>query len=467
MAGVGAARLTVLLRPSLAGTGPAYAAIAAGLRGLALDGRLPPGARLPSERELAAVLGLSRTTVTAAYDVLRADGYLHSARGAGSRVALPAGRPARPEAAVSSGADRLDLTVAALPAPAVLLDAVTEAAADLRPLLAGHGLHPLGLPDLREAIAAHLSARGLRTTVEQILVTNGALHGWDLLLRSLTRPGDRVLVEEPTYPAVLDAVVAHRLRAVPLPVDSEGWDRTVRAGAAKVAHLTPDFHNPTGFHADSRRRRAVLAALRGAVVVADETFVDVGHPDAPDHPPLASLGPGVVTLGSMSKAFWAGLRIGWVRAEPELVLRLAQSRAGQDLAGPVLDQLVAVRMLARSAEVLPARRRLLQQQRDALVAAMAEHLPTWQVAVPRGGMVLWYELPGAFSTRLATLGQQDGIRLTAGPRFTLGGHHDRRLRLPFTMPASSAGAVAAALAGLVAQLDDVGATTVVPSRWTA
>src|SRR6478736_5136185 len=135
-------QLVELLTPWL-GTGPTYRAVAAGLRGLALDGRLPVGSRLPSERDLAAALSVGRNTITAAYDVLRAEGYLRSDHGAGSRIAVPAEIPPRPDAEPGAELDVLDLTVAAMPAPGLLLDAVERAAAALPPLLAGHGLYPL------------------------------------------------------------------------------------------------------------------------------------------------------------------------------------------------------------------------------------------------------------------------------------------------------------------------------------
>ncbi len=250
-------QLVELLRPWL-GSGPAYLALASGLRGLALDGRLPVGTRVPSERELAVALAVARNTVTAAYDVLRQEGYLRSDHGAGSRIAIPAAVPARPDAEPGATADLLDLTVAALPAPGLLLDAVERATIALRPLLAGHGLYPLGVPALRESVARHLSARGLATRSEHVLITNGALHGWDLVLRTLASPGDRVLVEQPTYPAVLDAVLAHRMRLLALPVTAAGWDLPTATSA-----LGPHHARRSEPHRPAREQRTTRAAAPG------------------------------------------------------------------------------------------------------------------------------------------------------------------------------------------------------------
>jgi DNA-binding transcriptional MocR family regulator len=456
-------QLVELLRPWL-GVGPAYVSLASGLRGLALDGRLPVGSRVPSERELASALAVARNTVTAAYDVLRQEGYLRSDHGAGSRIAIPAAVPARPDAPADAVDDVLDLTVASLPAPGVLLDAVERATMALRPLLAGHGLYPLGLPALRESVSRHLSGRGLATSPEQVLITNGAMHGWDLILRTLARPGDRVLVEQPTYPAVLDAVLGHRLRPMALPVTAAGWD--LPTAIAPLVHITPDGQNPTGLLASNAQREQLHRALRGATVVVDETFADLVLEGSPPRP-MAALDRSIVTLGSMSKAFWAGLRVGWVRTDPDLVTRLAQARSAQDLAGPVLEQLVAVELLESATTILPERRELLRQSRDALVAALAQQLPDWRCVVPRAGMVLWVELPRLSATRLAAQALEMGVRLTAGPRFTIRGTADRWLRLPLTLPAEQMDDVVGLLQRAANHAVSRTTPSRLPSRWTA
>ncbi len=456
-------RLAELLVPWLA-EGPAYAAVAAGVRGLALDGRLPVGTRVPSERQLAGTLGLSRTTVSAAYDVLRGEGYLRSAAGAGSTVALPSVSPVRPDADPGEPAVVRDLTVAAAPAPAQLLDAVAGATADLRPLLAGYGLHPYGLPALRTAIAGHLTRRGLATAAEQVMVTSGALAGWDLLLRTVTRPGQRALVEQPTYAAALDSVAANHLRPVALPVSAEGWELPV--AAAEVALVTPDGQNPTGLLADDTQRRALLAALDAPVVVADETFtelvLDGGHRTR-----LAALDRRVVTVGSMSKAYWSGLRVGWVRADPALLARLAQVRGTVDLSSPVLEQLVAARLLAVAEDVVADRVAWLRASRDALLSALASRLPDWRVVRPSAGAVLWAELPGCSSTRLAAHALDLGLRVTPGLRFTVDGTADRWLRLPLSVPPDQADEVAVLLAAAQERAVAGADTRRIPARWTA
>ena len=468
-------RAAVLLHPYL-GRGPAYAAVATGLRSLLLDGRIPAGSRLPSERDLAAALGTSRTTVTAGYDLLREQGFVRSRRGAGSTLVLPDARALRPlvpgagpdPAGGADGGRALDLAVAALPAPSALAELAHEAADALPAAMAGHGLHPLGLPALREALAARLSARGVATDPAQVLVTSGALHGWDLVLRALARPGARVLVEQPSYPAAVDAVVARGARPVPLPVGADGWDLPLRTPPPVLAHVTPDAQNPTGLVATAAQRRELLAALPSTTVVADETFAELLD-DAPP-PPLAALAPPgrVLVLGSLSKAVWAGLRVGWVRAPADVVRRLAVARGGQDLASPVLDQLLAVAVLARADALLAERRALLRRRRRALVAALAEHAPDWAVREPAGGMVLWVDLGAPLSTALAELAAGRGVRLAPGPRFGLGGTHDRWLRLPFTLPEEECAPLVRRLRAWAAELEPArGRSRERPATWTA
>ncbi|HEY3470356.1 MAG TPA: PLP-dependent aminotransferase family protein [Amycolatopsis sp.] len=461
---MGPERLGSLLEPWLAGDVPVYVAVSAGVRSLALDGRLPSGTRLPSERALAATLGVHRTTVSAAYDVLRHEGYLASAHGAGSRIKVPTALAQRPDARPGEPLDVLDLTVAALPAPGQLPGAARSAAADLTTQLAGHGLHPFGLPALRAAVARHLTRRGLTTEARQVLITTGVLQGWNLLLRALGRPGAAVLVEQPTYPAVLDAVRAHHLRPVPLPVTTTGWDPP--ATCAPLAHLTPDGQNPTGLVAGEAARRQVLTGLRDTVVAVDETFADLVL-DGPAPPPSAVLRPDVVTLGSMNKAFWAGLRTGWVRADPETLARLAQERASLDLGSPVLDQLVAVRLLEDADAILADRRDQLRRSRAALERALRAQLPDWRWSSPKAGMALWVELPRPSATRIAAAALDLGVRLTPGPRFTVDGTADRWLRLPFTLAPDQAEIVAGVLREASLRAPSAPDRELPVPRWTA
>src|ERR671917_2773757 len=179
---------------------PRYAALAQRVRTLVADGRVPLGTQLPAERELATALAVSRATVTAAYTRLREDGWATARQGAGTFAALPAGphRGAWVPGPADDGA--IDLAHAAPAAPAAVPAALAAALEGLPRFLATHGYHPAGLPDLRARIAARYTARGLPTTPEQVLVTNGALHGVSIGFAGLLGRGRRVAGEEPGQP---------------------------------------------------------------------------------------------------------------------------------------------------------------------------------------------------------------------------------------------------------------------------
>ena len=425
-------------------TGPAYAALARAVRLLVLDGRLPLRTRLPGERELAEALGVSRTTATAAYAALRDEGFLASRRGAGSWTQLPADAGLAPAPGAASEG-MIDLSCAATAAPeGVLHAALAAATAELPRHLPGPGYDAAGLPVLRAAIAAHLTSRGAPTTPDQVLVTAGALHALTLLLRVLSGPGDRVLVEHPSYPAALDAIRAIGARPVPVPMLPDGWDlemlaATLRQAAPRLAYVIADNQNPTGLTmpAADREHLVALARTTRTPLVIDEAVAGL-HLDGVDPPPPVSTldpdGESVITIGSMSKTFWAGLRIGWLRANPVLVQRLATARAALDISSPVLEQLMAVELLAGADAVLERQRAGARERRDLFAAALHEHVPAWRFNAPRGGLSFWVELDAPRSTALAAVADRHGIRLAAGPRFGVDGAFERYTRLPYSLP---------------------------------
>jgi DNA-binding transcriptional MocR family regulator len=423
---------------------PDYLALASAVRGLLADSRLPLGVRLPAERELAESLEISRTTVSAAYRELRESGHLTSRRGAGSWTTLPHGHRVAGSGLwlADDDLDQIDLSCAALAAPHQLHRAAREAVEELPRYLDGAGYHPSGLAELRAAVAQLYTERGLTTSPEQIMITNGVLHALDLVLRLHVPVGAPVLVESPTYPNALAALTARRARIATHGMSEAGWDSELLLGALRqtrprMAYLIPEFHNPTGHLMPAALREQLVATAQrtDTDLVIDESFVDLALDGQPMPPAVASFDrhSRVLTIGGMSKPFWGGLRIGWVRASAPTVQRLAAVRVGMDTASPVLDQLVAVALLARREEVIAERRIQLAVQRDALVAAVREHLPSWRVTVPAGGVTLWAELDGPVSSALSRAVEPLGVRLAPGPRFGADGTLERFLRLPFTL----------------------------------
>ena len=152
--------------------------------------------------------------------------------------------------------------------------------------------------------------------------------------------------------------------------------------------------------------------------------------------PFAAYAPDAISVGSVSKSFWGGLRVGWVRAPLDQMDRLTNARVTLDLGVPVMEQLATVRLLEDPAATLEQHRARLREQRDALVTAVRTALPDWSFRVPAGGLSLWCELPRPVSSSLVLAAEQRGVRLAAGPLFAPEGGLDRFVRLPFSQPAA-------------------------------
>ena len=422
---------------------PRYEDLAARVRMLLVDGRLAGSTRLPSERSLADALGSSRTTVAAAYARLRDAGFVEARRGSGH---VTTGSVGMPTTMVASPLPQgvVGLTFAAGPAPSQVATAFGRSVERMAPLLAGPGYLPEGLPELRTRIADRYVARGLPTRPDQIVVTSGAVAALNVVLRTVLTTGDRVVCESPTYPGAVDAIQRGGGRGVPWPLTEDGWDLDrlevlLRQSAPRLAYLIPDYHNPTGrlMPGDHRAGIARLLQRHGVVPVIDESTSEL-RLEGPIEAPFAASAADAVTIGSASKAYWGGLRIGWIRAPRELVRPLVEQRAILDVASPVFEQLVLAEILADPEPLLAEQRLRLLEQRDRLVADLTVRLPDWRVPTPPGGLVLWAELPTESSTRLAMSAERHGVLITPGPRFFLGGGGERHLRLPYTQPADVA-----------------------------
>jgi DNA-binding transcriptional MocR family regulator len=422
----------------------AYRALASALRFLVLDGRLALGVRLPGERELASQLGVSRTTVTAALALLDHEGFVTGDERSAKRTCLPRHHDTvRDEGAlvpVPEGSDIIDFAGATPDGITSSLHRAMRTALDEMPEhMRGHGYSPDGLASLRRALAAEATERGAHTEPVEILVTNGALHALALALRTFASPGDRVVIEQPTYPHAIDAIARASLRAVPVPV-GHGWDldelvRTIRRTRAAVTYLIPDHQNPTGLVLDGEARRRLVSAVSsaGSLLVIDETSSHLAlDGPIPRAIPIAD-GRSAVAIGSASKLFWGGLRVGWMRGPRSLLAQVAAARHSLDL-GTAPHAQLTVKALLDDRAAQDERRASLRLGRDHLVGLVRAHFPHWQFTVPSGGMCLWVDLGERTSTRLAAAARSQQLRLAPGPRFGTGGTMERCLRLPYALP---------------------------------
>jgi DNA-binding transcriptional MocR family regulator len=439
-----------------AGKGPLQQKLARALTQAIRAGGIQTGIRLPSERALAHALSVSRTTVVAAYDALRDGGWLESRSGSGTWVSarspvVAAARGAAQAGALAAsplfgllsnrdGADLLDFALGSpLPLTGLPADIFHLPADEYAALLRDRLYYPLGLPPLRQALAAYYAAMGLPTRPDEILVTNGAQQGIALSAALYLQRGDTALVEDPTYFGALDAFRAVGARLSGLPVERAGVSPAVlrdriSATAARLVYITPTYQNPTGAvmpHA-TRKEAARIAAEFGVPLIDDGTLAELVL-DGPPPPPIAAFDPDapIVTIGSLSKLLWPGLRIGWVRAPEPIIGRLARLKSCTDLASPLLTQAIAVRLLASLPAARELRRRELRPRRDLLAALLAEHLPDWTFRRPAGGLFLWTKLPSGDAREFAQTCLRHGVVVLPGPVMSASDRYTAYLRLPF------------------------------------
>ncbi|MBM7520451.1 aminotransferase-like domain-containing protein [Nocardioides nitrophenolicus] len=469
--------LARVLGDALSGTGALYRQLAAALAGAVSDGALVAGDRLPSERDLARALHVSRATVVAAYDELRGRGVLESRQGSGSRIAAPADRePAavtrRLRRGLSAATVRrfddapdglISMRYALEPGDprisSALADVVEE---DLPSLLDEVGYLPRGLPALRQALADHHTGLGLPTSAEQVLVTTGTHQALALVSQLLLERGATVAVESPSWPGCFDTFSAVGARMVGVPTDEEGL-RVDRLREMLVAEqvaalfVMPSFHNPTGTLMSARRRAEVAraAAEHGVPVVEDLAYATALTHDGPLPPPVAasaSAGGRVLTAGSLSKTLWAGLRLGWVRASEQDVEELARLKAHADMGTPLLDQAVAARLVPDLAALAADRTAVARDRLAHAGALLRTHLPDWSWQAPAGGTALWIRLPGYDAGILAQVALRHGVEVTPGRETDPTGAWDDHLRLPFTFEPDLMTEVVRRLAAAVADL---------------
>ncbi|MFJ4202954.1 PLP-dependent aminotransferase family protein [Streptomyces sviceus] len=267
-----------------------------------------------------------------------------------------------------------------------------------------------GEPVLRAALAERMSARGVATGADDVLVTTGSQQALSLLATALIEPGDTVLVESPCYLAALQAFGFAGARVVAVPGDDEGPDpvaleELVVRERPKLLYTVPTFQNPTGRTMSAGRRAAVasVAARCGLWIVEDDPYGELRF-DGERVPWIAAheeVRDRVVLLGSFSKVMAPGLRLGWLRAPGELRRACAVAKQAADLHTPTVNQLAAARYLADRDLDAHVRRvaGVYGERRDAMLAGLAEALPegsTW--TRPEGGMFLWARLPSSYDT---------------------------------------------------------------------
>jgi DNA-binding transcriptional MocR family regulator len=422
--------------------------LAAAIVELIDQGELKAGFRLPSERRLAGTLAVSRGTVTAAYSGLRAEGWLGSRVGSGSRVMSVRGRPAADRtrvdgrlATVAENDAVFDLTSGALhglPSTGALAERAVRERLPL--LLAGAGYEPQGLAELRGAISAYYEARGAPTTAAEVAITTGSQQALQLLADAFVAPGDTVLVEDPTYRGAIEVFHSRGARLVPIPVLGDGPDvevlrRLVERLRPRIVYMLPIAHNPTGYVVTLARARDIA----GVLAASETMFFEDGTPAdlVLDRPrPPAPVGVGIpperwISIGSVSKLYWGGLRVGWIRASAGVIERITRIKTATDLGSSLVSQAIAVECLQRVEEARAERRaQLLPALRDAEML-LGELAPEWSWQRPQGGSALWLRIRDTNTLALAEAARHHGVAVVPGAFFSAVEGFADYMRIPF------------------------------------
>ncbi|HEY5261374.1 MAG TPA: PLP-dependent aminotransferase family protein [Solirubrobacteraceae bacterium] len=375
------------------------------LRELVREGTLRPGTCLPSSRALASDLGVSRRLVVDAYEQLLAEGYLVSRQGAGTYVA-GAGRPSKPAEVQSP---RRTLLFDFFPGTPDLssfprslwLRAIRDVLSST-PSRAFAYPDARGAPELRHALAFYLRrVRGVVVEADSILVCSGATQGLALLGRALVRQGvGTIQVEDPSLPPHRAVLAYAGLEVQTVPVDDQGLD--VSALTAPVVLSTPAHQCPTGVVLSPGRRAALVDWARaGGLVIEDDYDAEFRYDRAPLGA-LQGLAPDrVVYVGTVSKTLAPGLRLGWLVLPASLAGPVLEAKVLDDFGSPTIEQLALARLIDTAAydRHLRKARRRNRDRRDALLAAVARHLPGARVSGISAGLHALVRLPGMVDAR--------------------------------------------------------------------
>ncbi len=439
--------------------GALHIRLGAGIKDAIRQGNLLPGAKLPSERALAKALAVSRTTVLSAYNELRAGEWLESRAGSGTWVNRTTAVNARTQARarvlsrspllnllLAEGSDAIDFG-AATPMP---LATLPEGAFELpeqqfRLLLQERDYMPLGFPALRERIAARYSKLGAKTSAEQILITTGAQQAISLITALCVQRGDPVLVEDPTFFGALEILRFTGARLTSLPVSPDHiavhtLRNRILTVSPRLLYVTPTFQNPTGATMSDSSRQAIAEMISEFEIptIEDETLAELVLEDGRPRP-ISAFGGGdnIFTVGSLSKLFCAGLRVGWIRASTAQIARLARIKSSMDLGSALLPQAIGAQLMTHFEHAVRLRQAELLPKRDLVEKCLREQLPDWNFMRPRGGPCIWAKLPSGDAAAFAQVALRRRVVIAYGNMFSAGGSCGAYVRIPFLLDAES------------------------------
>lgn len=447
---------------------PLYRQIEAFLRRSIMAGTLPAETRLPAARGLAQTLGVSRITVENAYADLESAGLIARRAGSGTYVLSPA-QPVAPPAggepdwplwqrSVRAAAEVPTHEIAVPSEPGLITFTgfgdprqfrAQEFYRAIKEVMRRDGSGALELGDargyepLRTTVAHILASQGIQAHSSQVLITTGSQQALALVAQLLLKPGDAVLVENPTYDRALGLFRAQGLVLVGCPTDTSGMqvetlEPLLQQHHPKLIYTVPNFQNPTGSCLSlPRRQHLVSLASRYNVPILEDDFAGELRFDGRSQPALKALDPGgnVIYIGTFSKLLMPGLRVGFLVAEGPVMEVLTQRKQVNDLVTSSLMQRALEVYVTVGRYQAHVRRSsgVYRKRRDVMLAALDHYVPDAKVIRPQGGLFVWVALPEDISTDdLLPLAVKEGVSYAPGSRFFLrqdaGGNY---LRLNF------------------------------------
>ncbi len=303
-----------------------------------------------------------------------------------------------------------------------------------------------GTPSLRERLAMLMAEEGTEIDPEDMVVTTGAQQALDLIAKVLVDPGDEIVVEAPAYVGALSAFSAYEPRYVQIELDRDGMiverleEALVKGARPKFVYTVPNFHNPAGVTMSRERRERLVALCREAhVPIVEDNPYGLLRFEGPSEPTLRSMDPeNVIYVGTVSKVFSPGVRVGWAVAEPGVLQRLILAKEAADLCGSSFTMLVTERYLSDDRWQVNLRGLVdtYRSRRDAMLAALQEHFPadaSW--TEPAGGFFVWATVPDYFDTQaLLAAAVERRVAYVPGTAFYPDGRGRDKMRLAFCYP---------------------------------
>lgn len=412
------------------------------IRHLIESGVIDSGTRLPPERTLADALFVSRPTVGTSYRELRALGLVEARQGSGTWV-IQRHAPAPTAVRFADGvlSDSGINLAAALPHDVGHLGRLLVDTDSLLSIDRSHGLVPRGLMPLRRRLADELGTWGVEAAADDMVMTSGAHHALSMALSALVGAGDRVIVEEHTYGGIVDLLEGRRAVPVPVRRDEKGVDpralsSAIAATRPGAVYLIPSIHAPTGSRSDPDRLVHLARVLdeAGVPTIVDETYTHLDYGGRPTSLTSFLEATPAITIGSLSKVMWSGLRLGWLHARGEMSESIDRARSHIDLGAAVPSQLLALQVFDRFDAYIEERRGVLAERAALVASSFAASLPAFEVAAPDGGLTTWIRAPGD-GADYAGAATRHGVTVLAGSMTRADRGPDDHIRLCHDRPA--------------------------------